>query len=81
MNILKKLGGDLGETRLPTAFLLVYWRRDDTEELPLTLYKAPLSEASYSFFGALLLKLRTLETGEKTSTSPSIMSEVGLFQV
>lgn len=37
------------ETHLPTAFLLVYWWRDDTEELGLTLYKAAPSAASRSF--------------------------------
>lgn len=37
------------EIHLPTAFLLVYWWRDDTEELGSTLYKASLSAASHSF--------------------------------
>lgn len=37
------------ETHLPTAFLLVYQWRDDTEELCLTLYKAAPSAASRSF--------------------------------
>lgn len=37
------------ETHLPTALLLVYWWRDDTEELGLTLYKASQSAASHSF--------------------------------
>lgn len=73
------------ETHLPTAFLLVYWWRDDTEELGLTLYKASLSAASHSFndHRCWNFSFRTSRTGSgrATSTLPSIMSEVGLFCV
>lgn len=73
------------ETHLPTAFLLVYWWRDDTEELGLTLYKASLSAASHSFKDHCCwnFSFRDSRTGSsrETSTLPSIMSEVGLFYV
>lgn len=74
------------ETHLPTAFLLVYWWRDDTEELGLTLYKASLSAASHSFKETTVAEnftFRNSRTGSsrETSTLPSIMSEVGLFYV
>lgn len=71
------------ETHLPTAFLLVYWWCDDTEELGLTLYKASLSAASHYFIEHCCWNFsrRTSRTGSsrETSTSPSTMSEVGLF--
>lgn len=73
------------ETHLPTAFLLVYWWRDDTEELGLTLYKASLSAASHSFkdYCCWNFSFRNSRTGSSrdTSTSPSTMSEVGPFYV
>lgn len=73
------------ETHLPTAFLLVYWWRDDTEELGSTLYKASLSAASHSFKDHCCwnFSFRNRRTGSRRETSalPSIMSEVGIFYV
>ncbi len=73
------------ETHLPTAFLLVYWWRDDTEELGLTLYKASPSAASHSFKHHCCsnFSCHNSRTGNsrETSTLPSIMSEVGIFYV
>lgn len=73
------------ETHLPTAFLLVYWWRDDTEELGSTRYKASESAASYSLKDHCCrnLSLRNSPSGSRreAATLPSTMSEVGLFYV
>lgn len=73
------------ETRLPTAFLLVYWWRDDTEELGSTLYKGSLSAARHSLKDHCCwnFSFRSSRTGSRRETAafPSIMSEVGTRDV
>lgn len=64
-------------TRLPTALLLVYKWRDDTEELGFTLYKAPLSAASRSFTDRCGWNFSSATHWEKRATLLSTMSEVG----
>lgn len=54
-----------GDTHLPAALLLVYRRRDDTEELGLTLYKASLSAARHSFKKPFIAETSHSRTGKQ----------------
>lgn len=75
--IFEGVGWWLEKTDLPTAFLLVNWWRDDTEELRFTLYKASLSTENHSVIEHYNGNL--CGSSRETTILPSIMSEVWLL--